>query len=421
VFWTKRKGLNMFFNPKGSDRSELPSKVYVRADTEHSEDGKVLLEAADSRWIDDKRKFSFGGLDDMALSIIEIRLLPREWNAIRESARWLALGLGDKPRPKKKIIKHYSNLFSDGIMRYLETIEAVHGPMGDKLDMIVDTSDIPDGDPSFIKNLIPKTLDAVGVYDVGQGNCNSLLRRNAPTLYFDFGGGVLQNASTFPDSLHSFCFTYHPPIVLSHWDWDHWSSAYRDTRAFDQYWIAPRQEFGVIHAACAKKIGERLLFWPHATTALDNGNIRIEKCTSKGSDRNHTGLAMAVSNNDHTILLPGDARYTAIPRGKKGNKEILSVVATHHGGKKGSKYVPMTTGAPESRVVYSCGHLNSYNHPLWTEMQLYIDAGWVRTLRTDNRHSDSPAHIGLQFPGVPLRAECSMLCGDRCQLSIKQV
>lgn len=39
----------MFFNPKGGETGERPSKVFVRADTVQSEDGRVWLESADNR------------------------------------------------------------------------------------------------------------------------------------------------------------------------------------------------------------------------------------------------------------------------------------------------------------------------------------------------------------------------------------
>lgn len=411
----------MFFHSKGGERGERPNKVFVRADSVQSEDGRVWLEAAAGHWCTGQRRMEFGGVPDWALSVVEARLSPQEWNAMRENARWLALELADLPSPPTRMVKHYDNLFADGGVRYLTTVHRVYGPTSDELDKLVDTSGIPDADPSLIEQLIGRRGDAVAVYDVGQGNCNAILMHHIPQLYFDLGGGVLDHASTFPSALQSFCFTERPAIVLSHWDWDHWSSAYRDPRAFKHYWIVPRQEFGAIHAACAARIGANLLFWPSNTTALGAGSIRIEKCTSRGKNRNHTGLALTVSDGNHTILLPGDARYTAFPSGRPGAGAALSVVAPHHGADMRSAHVPPTTGQPESRVAYSCGNPNRYGHP-WKAVELHADAGWSRMLRTDARRSGKPAHIGLEFPGRPLGAPCSVPCGERgCQLSIEQV
>ena len=412
----------MFFHPKGGERGERPSKVYVRADTVQSEDGRVWLEAADGRWFAGERRLKFGGVAEWALSVVEARLSPREWNAIRDNARWLALELVDTPNLTTRMVKHYDNLFDDGDVRYLNTVQQVYGPAADELDKVVDTRCIPDANPLQIENLILTRGEAVAVYDVGQGNCNAVLHLDIPQLYFDFGGGVLDHASTFPAALQRFCFTDKPTIVLSHWDWDHWSSAYRDPRVFDHCWIAPRQEFGTIHAACASRIGTNLLFWPSTANTLGTGSIRIEKCTSRGKNRNHTGLALTVTADGHTILLPGDARYTAFPSGKPGAGAVLSVVAPHHGADMRSAHVPTTTGHAVGRVAYSCGNPNRYDHPRWTAMKLHSDAGWSQTLRTDDRRSGKPAHIRLQLPGHPFRGPCPAPCGGKqCQLCIKQV
>lgn len=419
----------MFFHLEGGERGERPNKVFVRADTVQSEDGRVWLEAAAGHWCAGQRRMEFGGVPDWALSVVEARMSPQEWNAMRENARWLALELEDVPSPTARIVKHYDNLFADGGVRYLKTVQQVYGPTSDELDKLVDTSGIPDADPLLIENLLitPEIasgpVGAVAVYDVGQGNCNAVLRGDdAPLLYFDFGGGVLDHATTFPSTLQSFCFTTEPMIVLSHWDWDHWSSAYRDVRAFEHTWIAPRQEFGAIHAACASRIGTNLLFWPTTVSTLGVGSIQIEKCTSRGKNRNHTGLALIVTADGHKILLPGDARYTAFPSGKPGAGAVLSVVAPHHGADMRSAHVPTSTGHAEGKAAYSCGDPNRYDHPRWRAMELHADAGWNQTLRTDDRRTSKPAHIRLQIPGHPFRGPCTAPCGERqCQLSIEQV
>ena len=158
----------------------------------------------------------------------------------------------------------------------------------------------------------------VGIYDVGQGSCAGLLVSGSPRLYVDFGGGVLGNARTFPPALTSFCFAADPVIVLSHWDWDHWSSAYRDPRALAKTWIVPRQSpVGHVHRAFMLDVpenGGRLVVWPRGGR-LDRNALRIEACT--GSTRNGSGLALVVHPPEgrpgNSILLPGDADLANIP------------------------------------------------------------------------------------------------------------
>jgi hypothetical protein len=63
-----------------------------------------------------------------------------------------------------------------------------------------------------------------------QGASNAAVAAGVVWLYFDLGGAVNGNLGTFPPELRRFCFSTHPPVVLSHWDWDHWSSASRGGR-----------------------------------------------------------------------------------------------------------------------------------------------------------------------------------------------
>jgi hypothetical protein len=105
-------------------------------------------------------------------------------------------------------------------------------------------------------------IEWIGVYDVGQGSAAGLCdRRGLPLAYFDLGGGVLGNVGTFPGALHNFCFTWAPPIILSHWDWDHWSSGARFTRSMAMTWIVPNQTLGAVHPAQAGPLRPMASSW----------------------------------------------------------------------------------------------------------------------------------------------------------------
>jgi hypothetical protein len=56
-------------------------------------------------------------------------------------------------------------------------------------------------------------------------------------MYADLGGGVIGHATSFPADFKRLCLTRSPTIVLSHWDWDHWSSAGRFPAAQTMTWI----------------------------------------------------------------------------------------------------------------------------------------------------------------------------------------
>src|SRR5580693_2107998 len=50
--------------------------------------------------------------------------------------------------------------------------------------------------------------------------------------------------STWPTAMTGFCFANSPPIVLSHWHYDHFSAANRFPIARTMSWIAPNQTLG---------------------------------------------------------------------------------------------------------------------------------------------------------------------------------
>src|SRR5258706_2334640 len=102
------------------------------------------------------------------------------------------------------------------------------------------------GAPAAIQSLLPTgSIDHLCVYDVGQGLAQGILGvQGTPLAYADLGGGVLADAATWPRTMTGFCFGNSPPIVLSHWHYDHFSAANRFPHARAMKWIAPNQTLG---------------------------------------------------------------------------------------------------------------------------------------------------------------------------------
>jgi hypothetical protein len=74
-------------------------------------------------------------------------------------------------------------------------------------------------------------VDTLVAYDVGQGTALGLLCGSEDArLFFDLGGGAYGNKKTRPNPLR-FCWRANPPIVLSHWDTDHWAGETSDRRS----------------------------------------------------------------------------------------------------------------------------------------------------------------------------------------------
>jgi hypothetical protein len=89
-------------------------------------------------------------------------------------------------------------------------------------------------------------ITGIRVFDVGQGDCIGLLDQNGHVFCYVDYGGLLDH----PDALNPTNTPLRQPtqyaggtvsIVLTHWDKDHYYSAYRkNTAAQSCEWLAPR-------------------------------------------------------------------------------------------------------------------------------------------------------------------------------------
>lgn len=355
-----------------------------------------------------------------------------------EEPQWLELVVeesGDLP------VQQFRNLFDpEPLTRYLRAPAAV--PRENVLMRLEDEfslKEVPDASPSEIE----RVLDSAGpigfatVYDVGQGNWNSMCDpAGFPRLYYDFGGGIKQHSRTFPTTFQDFCSSRNPPVVLSHWDWDHWSSAQRFQHSAQLKWIAPRQQLGPVHRTFAQNLvqNRNLILWPSGPivpSSISGGQIRIEKCVQSG--RNHSGLAVVLSENRNWtgqfMLFTGDARYSAIPSGKSGT--FSSVVVPHHGADMRNMFAPVCPGNPHNRLAYSFGDPNSYGHPRPITETHHQRSGWNHSAppgtsgtkhvrRTIDGRSNGLGHIELhwQLMNSPVGVPCH---GAFCSLGAAQI
>lgn len=349
--------------------------------------------------------------------------------------RWKLIELGDGGG--QAVL--YANLFGEARSVSIATIGEPAANIQARLDATDPLAPEPDASAKDIVNALDVgEVDHVAVYDVGQGGANGLVSGGEVKAYFDFGGGVTANAMTFPPALKNFCFCSNDvPLVLSHWDADHWSSEGRDTRAHSKTWIAPRQsgtrtKRGFHHGALIASILRhgRLLIWPASATSLTIGQITIWQCT--GTSRNTSGLAMTVaassSRQADPVLLPADAGYGDMPR--RAPTAFEGIACPHHGGHSRSPSVPAAPAAQHARLMYSYGAKNTHGHALHSTRTAHDRRGWSdpsvgtalvsKVLNTELRSPASlPGHIGFDWgsglaPGAPT-------CPGRCPLGIAQV
>jgi hypothetical protein len=243
------------------------------------------------------------------------------------------------------------------------------------------------------------SVTSAAVYDVGQGNWNALLHEGIPVLLFDIGGGIRQHIDSFPTGFRSFCFARKPPVVLSHWDWDHWSSAVRFPQAQRLPWIVPRQgSLGPVHArfVAALRGNGGFHVFPKRGRVLANG-IEIRQGAAPLTNFNESGLGLLVHGPGRGVFLfPGDAGYKSL---NVASMSITSLVVPHHGGRSRSSLSsrPKSDGSAAGRAVFSYADPNHYGHPLSASVALH--RGWATaTLDTAHRRGlQGPAHVELHW------------------------
>jgi hypothetical protein len=240
------------------------------------------------------------------------------------------------------------------------------------------------------------------------------------------------NRKTFPSALGQFCFELQPPIILTHWDFDHWSSANLSggKASWHSTWIAPRQHpVGPTHHTLMRQIRKfgTLLLVPKArkvSISAWRGRFLLERCT--GSGRNHSGFAVTLSQKSlgkgRKILFPGDASYNYIQ--SFSGSSYVSVIAPHHGADMKNRMTPPAPPDTASRLVYSYGNNNTFKHPRKVTRKIHHIAGWLdlkatkgikgphKARNTADRNASGLGHVVLNWSK---RSTLSSLC---CQSSV---
>jgi hypothetical protein len=410
---------------------EPSRRVYARVDrvdVDADSRGVLLLDSVDADWLDQVGD-EIAWLGDSSLShdagrrisVVEAPVEPDE-DVCRPEGSWWELSFEGSAFE----VSHYLNLFAPPLERQIDRPRPLGRAEVELVERVTGLDACPDASAARIQEVlsIGRPVDAVAVYDVGQGACNALLHDGVPLLYFDAGGAALRDTWTFPNALQSFCTSFHPPVVLSHWDWDHWSSARRDRALMHRPWIVPRHDgsLGPVHTRFLGELIEagEVLVWPSGLSSLGVGGLTVSLCTGSPRDRNNSGLAMALDGpqgeEEKRMLFPGDSAYQFV-RGSRG--DFTSVVVPHHGGRTRSRWLPGCDGAPCGRLVYSYGLNNSYGHP-FADVEEDHAATWKTALHTAHRGAGGLGHVHLYWSTRSPDAdppcggtECDLTCQQR--------
>lgn len=319
-----------------------------------------------------------------------------KWKAFHSI--WLEIELLP-PSPGSRPAEIYPQMFGAPIPVHIQ-IKLPSGRRGAALNASFSLNSLPHVSWTVVESLVKRSAAALAVYDVGQGSASALTDKSFfPQLYFDLGCGVYRNEKTSPDSL-SFCFTDKPPVLLSHWDTDHWAGAYCQSKsthsALKMDWVMPHQQVSATHLAFANDIltagGTVQIFDPpagavHSTTLTDGCELTLVRCD--GSSRNDSGFAVCVSESatsDLRWLLTGDAVYDHIlPHLSHSNTlKFQAVIVPHHGAELSHQSLiptPLGNTPQYQRLVFSFGPNNAHgrnstSHPKASTVDAHQNAGW---------------------------------------------
>lgn len=317
-------------------------------------------------------------------------------------AQWFEFELDRIAQPGAFAAVVYPGLFANPIAAFTKG-KMPSVKKGRALSGIFSLANLPKISTAGLGSLLSQVgADLLAVYDVGQGNANALLAPHTvptplPTLYYDLGAGIYRNKHTTPFPL-AFCFTSSPPIVLSHWDADHWAGTYATMvggiyPALHRQWIAPDQQVGPVHTAFAYDVvcagGSVHLYVGSAghvgLVPLPKGRA-LKFTTGTGGDRNGTGIVIAVDNatasDPCSWILTGDCDYQHFMNALVPLPPV-AMVAPHHGADldPASPVPGLANARRYCRLVYSFGSGNLHGktrvqHPTMQGVTLHAGAGW---------------------------------------------
>jgi competence protein ComEC len=232
---------------------------------------------------------------------------------------------------------------------------------------------------------VPRAASVL-VRDVGQASFSSLCdEKGCAILHYDVGFPISFNRHTFPRDF-DINAAEKPPIILSHWDWDHFHGAFHLPHLLDCVWIVPDQRLGPGAARLARILAAKgnLLVRPkRARKRFVFGDLALS--TGLANDLNDTGLSVLVNLvNGRSVLLTGDADYTHLGYSKA--LVVDHLVATHHGARFDALpgLVPASK-SKEGELVISCGTRNVYRHPHPEALLKHKRAGWKKQTTTAGR------------------------------------
>lgn len=348
---------------------------------------------------------------------------------LESDGRWVEIDVSSRKSPNS--ISANVVMFGDNaetVSLHIDNVSSVE--LSDQENDIFTLAGEMRSPASFIAGVLDIALRksgtlAVAAYDVGQGNCNAIVDRyEHPRVFFDLGWPPNFHAHTRPPCQPAF-FCCDPltvaPVVLSHWDMDHWCYAIARSQynpaslttthrwnkeALKRFWIArapevTQHQIGPLARSFYDALKKQyllpgvsaMLLWPDKCQRIHFSDGWLEACEPTAGlkrDRNNTGLAMFVrpQGKGPAILMTGDADFPSIPSLTSNKRlQLAGMVGPHHGSRITLNSVPKPMKGSPEKLVLSVGNGNSYDHPRQGSINEYQKIGWDWTVvLTQDRH-----------------------------------
>ncbi len=235
----------------------------------------------------------------------------------------------------------------------------------------------PDKRPNLFRFLRRAISNAprlfVEAIDVGQASFVCIHDGQKSYAYFDAGLPLWFNAKSMPPSPVFFPPHKQAVIVLSHWDYDHYSAIQKFENLGTLRCIAPAGELGPNAGKLAKKMGKRLWALDHGVK-ITIGPMKLRWATGPVDDRNNRGIIGIVKLPHQKILLTGDASYTFIK--SIYWKNLTGVSIPHHASEHSHSAAHVPAPSHPAIAVTSAGHPNKYGHPSGVTISAHRGNSW---------------------------------------------
>ncbi|MFJ9385208.1 hypothetical protein ACIROD_15875 [Peribacillus sp. NPDC101481] len=246
----------------------------------------------------------------------------------------------------------------------------------------------------------------VVVKNVGQGNWNEIYSNNKCRIIYDLGASIHFSKLEVKKVIQSTnAFFDRPSLIISHWDVDHYKAIFQieDTLLKQLCCVFCPSKLPNLTSKRAFKILQNSCW---CINAISPSNLRIVKRRvslelmirnsnfslfrgEKSSDRNKSGLSIAIWSKKEAVIMAGDHYYSqifddiykSIPVGMK-----LNIVTPHHGGEAGKLDSYVGRIPRVNKAVTSTGK-NSYGHPREKNRKTLAKMGFTY-FRTDYAGKD---------------------------------